>query len=62
MNRHRITLQDYLGLIKFLQPEFAVTPIEEVDVLANGLKKIQRAVKHSLLVYEDVTKLDSVST
>lgn len=38
----------------------AVTPIEEVDINENGKKKIQRAVKHSLQIYEELIKNKSV--
>ncbi len=48
MNRTKISLQDYLDAVALLKPDYAVTPIEEVDMSDTGKKKIQRAVKHSI--------------
>lgn len=56
MNRTKITLADYIALIKMIKPDWAVSPIEEIDMNDVGRKKMQRAVRHSILTFEDVTK------
>jgi hypothetical protein len=56
MNRTKVTLEDYLNIIEILKPQMAVSPIEEL-ASDSGNKKVQRAVRHSILAYEEVTKL-----
>lgn len=51
-------MQDYVSFVKLLQPDLAVAPIEDIDVQANGTKKISRVVRHSLLVFEDIQAMD----
>jgi len=35
-----VTLIDYVNIVKTIAPEFAVSPIEEVDTDVDGKKKI----------------------
>ena len=55
MNRHKVTVQDYIETVKLLQPDYAVSPIEEIDS-DNGKKKLQRAVKHSIMLFDELLK------
>ena len=40
LNKTTVTLVDYVNCIKVMQPDFAVSPIEEVDTDVDGKKKI----------------------
>lgn len=40
MNRTKITLKEYVDAVTLLKPDYAVTPIEEVDMSDTGKKKI----------------------
>lgn len=58
-NRTRTTLEEYIEFVKEFRPRFAVTLIEELDTIGVGKKKIQRALKHSVLCYQDTKKSPS---
>lgn len=53
MNRTKVTLRDYVNMVELLKPQFAVSPIEEIFT-DSGFKKVQRAVRHSILAYEEI--------
>jgi hypothetical protein len=57
-SRQRVTLQDYVSLVKLLQPDLAVAPLEDFDAQASGFKKISRVVKHSILAFEDIKAME----
>ena len=55
MNKTIVSLRDYVECVKTLQPGWAVSPIEEIDTLKDGKKKVNRAVLHSISAFNDVT-------
>lgn len=48
-------MRDYVECVRTLQPGWAVSPIEEIDTLKDGKKKVHRAVQHSISAYNDIT-------
>ena len=46
---------------KLLRPSFVVSPIEEMDTSDVGKKRIQRAVKHSISILNDIKADTSLS-
>jgi hypothetical protein len=54
LNKTTVSLRDYVNCVKTLQPGWAVTPIEEINTLNDGKKKVHRAVQHSISAFNDI--------
>jgi len=60
-NRSKVTLQDYIDTARLLKPDYCVTVIEDVESQETGKKKVQRAVKHSILAFEQMSQVEGVN-
>lgn len=54
----KTSLAEYQHLVQMIGPALAVSPIEEVNTMGAGKKKIQRAMRHSIACWNDRNTLE----
>lgn len=52
-NRHKVSIADYITLLKMLEPDIAVSPMEQISVSC-GKRKVGRATKQASRAYSDI--------
>jgi len=57
-NRSKVTIKDYMATARLLRPDLCVTVFEDVESEETGKKKVQRAVRHSILAFEEISKTE----
>ena len=55
--KQKASQEDYIKLVKLLQPTYCVTPIEEINTIECGKKRLKRVIKYSDDAMKDFKEL-----